>query len=103
MKILWTYYFSFQNLIYGLFISEINDQNFPLDFLFVLEFKLGLKKKNKDQVHGEGVQICIEGVQKKNFKKYYIYKNFRSGGSNEPLTITYRCPVLHTLHPTNYF
>ena len=41
---------------------------------FFLEFKLGLKKKiNKGQVHGEGVQICIEGVQNNFFLKYYIY------------------------------
>ena len=35
----------FQILIYGLFIFEIKDQNFMLDFFIFLEFKLGLKKK----------------------------------------------------------
>ena len=55
-----------QILVYGLFIFEIKGQNFLLDFFIFPEFKLGLKK---DQVHGhgEGVQICIEGVQNKFF------------------------------------
>ena len=75
----------FQILIYGLFISEIKDQNFLLDFsllFFLPKFKLGFKKK-KGQVHGEGVQICIAGVQNNFLKKNIIYiKNFGSGGSN---------------------
>ena len=45
----------FQNLIYGLFISGIQDQ-----FFFFSKFKLGFKKKG-GQVHGDGVQICIIG------------------------------------------
>ena len=65
----------FQNLIYGLFIFEIKDQNFLLDFFIFPEFKLGLIKKKKKIRFMDKVRVCkfvLRGFKTIFFKILYI-------------------------------
>ena len=66
----------FQNLLYELFISEIKDQNFLLDFFFFRSLSWALKNKGVRFM----VRVCkfvLQGVQNNFFKNIiyiYIYK-----------------------------
>ena len=80
---IWPFYLFmiYQNLIYGLFISEIKDQNFLLDFFIFSKFKLGFKNKWTSSK----LRVCkfvLQGVQNNFFIKIlYILKKIRVRGS----------------------
>ena len=73
-----------QILIYGLFISEIKDQNFFLDLFFFGSLSWALKNKGV-RFMVRGCKFVLRGVQNNFFFLNYIYIYFESRGSFEPL------------------